>query len=177
MRQYKFFNRKIKILSTVLLLSGTASHADPLPSVLSVSQMTEFAVNEPRKNILIRQGILEAPLKMNRLQIIEKRGYDFAYTTTGAVIDVVANELICILDGRYKIQDARYDDATKAMLTDFKLDESEPNVICQGFSGNNMQCTIRHGQKRVGYTGGNLSIFQNSCLEQLSEFVVSSIAQ
>lgn len=157
-------------------LSPMLAQAEISPTTYEVNKFAEQALNETRQDLLTKQGLLNAPLGMDRLLGLEDRGYDYAYTLTGAVIDQIGGELICILDGRYKIHDARYHEQTDTMLTDFKLDESQSNVICQGFTADTDEasCSIRHGAKRVGYSGGNISVFKDLCVEQLVDVVTAS---
>ena len=157
-------------------LSPMLAQAEISPTTYEVGKFAAQALNETRQDLLTKQGLLNAPLGIDRLLGLEERGYDYAYTLTGAVIDLIGGELICILDGRYKINDASYDEQTDTMLTDFKLDESQSNVICQDFTAgaSEASCSIRHGAKRVGYSGGNVSVFQSMCVEQLVDVVTAS---
>ena len=118
---------------------------------------------------MIRQQLSGRVVSEQELAIFDRQGYSYAFTPTGAVINSITSQIICIIDGRYKLGNESYDSAKDAIVADYRLDDSHPNIVCSNFSNNpeTTACSIRHGQHSTNVVSDHLNLFHALCVDQM----------
>lgn len=134
----------------------------------SVSDLVSDIWQLNHKELMIKQGLSNVALDSQRFDMFNEQGYTPSFTPTGAVVSTVGTQVMCIIDGRFTMQETRFDSSNETLIANFKLDDQHDSVICTDFTDNpaTTQCSIRHSKKNINKSVDS-TFFRNLCVEQM----------
>ena len=131
----------------------------------------------PNKELMIKQELANVTLQPAQLELIDTFGHMLSFTPTGAVVNSLGGKVMCLLDGRFLMENTRFDHDKNMMITDFKLDEDYPNIVCNNITNNpsTMRCSLRHDEKATAFYQVHFDFFHTLCVDQMKIVLESEI--
>lgn len=125
------------------------------------------------KETMLRQELFNVVMSPERFLRLGTQGYTQSFTETGAVINTIGSEVICVVDGRYLVKETRLDTDTNDVYVDLRLDDQHANIICSNFSESlsSTQCSIRQEARSIDFVGDHLNYFRETCIEQMKQLI------